>query len=104
MSQSVVDEEYYIIPQEEWDEKKCLAISKRYAKDGCGTRYHFPGYIGSTTAPVAYGGYGSQRYNGGCFREGKHYAGETRLLPKIPDNFEIVMVPTWGYRIIKKEF
>jgi hypothetical protein len=43
------------------------------------------------------------RYNGGCIRNGEWYPGEEWQLPKLAAGFEIVVVPTWGYRIVKQE-
>ena len=80
---------------EVWDEKKCQKMVKHRAKDGLGTPYPFKGYIGSTK-------YGLVRYNGGCVREGKWYAGENFPLPKIPKKYKIIHVPTWGYRILPR--
>lgn len=92
---------YFVHPQEVWDKAKCSKAARHVAKDGLGTPYPWPGYIGSSTSiPPRYG---SIRYNGGCVRNGKWYEGETRPLPKIAEGFEIIHVPTWGWRIVRKE-
>ena len=84
-------EKIYKIKPEVWDEKKCRRASRRTAKDGLGTPYHFKGYIGSL--------FGVIRYNGGCIREGEWYNGEDRPLPIVAEGYEIVHVPTWGWQI-----
>lgn len=89
-------ERFFKHPCETWDEKKCHRLSRRIAKDGLGTKYSFRGYIGG------FGSYGTREYNGGCTREGEWYDGEIFPLPELPDGYEIVVVPTWGYRIQKK--
>lgn len=83
---------------EVWDEKTCARKAKRRAKDGLGTPYPFKGYIGSTTSNQ----FGEIRYNGGCIRDGEWWQGENKPLPTIHEDYEIVHVPTWGYRIRKK--
>jgi hypothetical protein len=85
---------YYTEKQEDWDEAKCRKMSRRVARDGLGTKYPWPGYIGSH--------YGRTRYNGGCVRDGQWYEGVEYLLPKVCEGFEIIQVPTWGcWRIVK---
>lgn len=79
---------------EVWDEKTCAKKARHRHKDGMGTPYPFLGYIGSH--------YGEVRYNGGCEREGQWWQGENRPLPIIPDTYEIIHKPTWGYVIRKK--
>lgn len=74
-----------------WDEATCRKKSRHWARDGLGTRYPFPGYIGQDFGPI--------RYNGGCWRGGQWWPGEERPLPVIPATYEIVRVPTWGYRL-----
>lgn len=88
--------EYYVHQQEVWDRDKCLKASRRIATDGMGTPYPFPGYIGSHQT-----GYGKQRYNGGCVRDGKWYCGEEKPLPKVADGFKIITVVSWGFRIVQ---
>lgn len=102
MAPRVPKSEYYICPREEWDKEQCKKIAARVVKDGLGTPYPWPGYIGSTTAT---GGcaYGITRFNGGIQRGDKWYAGQIRELPKIAAGFEIVHIPTWGYRLKRKE-
>lgn len=57
------------------------------------TPYPFRGYIGNH--------YGAVRYNGGCTRNGVWYQGEFFRLPIVHQDYEIIHVPTWGYRIRK---
>ena len=78
---------------EVWDEQKCNLMSTRFAKDGIGTAYPYPGHIGNN--------FGEIRYNGGCIRENKYWDGENIPLPIVSDGYEIVRVPSWGYRIKK---
>lgn len=49
------------------------------------------------------GGYGITRYNGGTEVDGKWYQGIERPLPQVAEGYEIVVKPTWGWQIIKKE-
>jgi len=84
---------------EVWDEEKCQKMANHRAKDGLGTPYPFKGYIGSTVNNQ----YGLVRYNGGCVRNNKWYAGEKFPLPKIPKTYKIIIVPTWGYRIVPRK-
>ena len=43
----------------------------------------------------------SVRYNGGTVIDGEWWQGEEWQLPLLAEGYEIVHVPTWGYRIIK---
>lgn len=89
------EEGYYYHEPEIWDEKTCAAKA-RYKGD-----YPFKGYIGSTTSIP---GYGFNDWNGGCTREGKYYKkGEYFPLPTVAEGYEILKVPTWGYRIARKQ-
>lgn len=90
---------YYRHPVEKWNKVKCEKAVKHVATDGLGTPYPWPGYIGSSTSNQ----YGQVRYNGGCIRNGDWWAGEIRPLPKVVRGFKIVLVPTWGYRIVKTQ-
>jgi len=86
---------YYTYPVEIWDKEKCEKAVKYVAKDGLGTKYPWPGYIGQN--------YGKTRYNGGIRHQGNWYEGDIRPLPQVAEGFEIIHVPTWGYRIVKTE-
>lgn len=88
-------ESFYMNTPQEWDYKQCLKIANKTARDGLGTPYPWKGYIGSH--------FGGVRYNGGCVKGDKWYRGEHFPLPLIDPAFEIIHVPTWGYRLIKKE-
>ena len=90
----------YQHPQETWDAKKCEKLCRRVAKDGLGTKYPFKGYIGDMIGHYHHGMI--VRYNGGTTINGKWWQGEEWQLPSVPPEFEIITVPTWGYRIIKK--
>jgi hypothetical protein len=87
---------YYLHAAEIWDAAKCHKAARHIARDGLGTPYPFPGYIGDSF-------YGTTRYNGGCIRNDQLYEGEIRPLPQVPVGYEIVRVRTWGWRIIEKE-
>ncbi len=91
----------YQNPQQTWDAKKCEKLAKRWRKDGLGTKSHLQGMLHD--GEVGHYAHGmTVRYNGGCVREDKWWQGEEWKLPIIPENFEIVHVPTWGWRIVKK--
>ena len=99
MSKSSNTSQFYVHPQEVWSVAECKKKVKHYARDGMGSRYSFPGYIGSWQP---YGGqWGTTRYNGGCVHDGKWYDGEIRNLPVVPAGFKIVQHGDWGYRIIE---
>lgn len=91
------EEDYYYHEPEVWDKKTC-AEKARYKGD-----YPFTGYIGSTTSGSRYNFYGFANWNGGCSVDGKYYRkGEYFPLPHVADGYDIIKVPTWGYRIVKK--
>jgi len=92
----------YTYPREQWDAAKCEKAAKRLAKDGLGTPYPWRGYIGSSTTPIQYGGYGRTTFNGGIVIDGEWYKSADRPLPAVAGGFTIVHIPTWGYRIIKQ--
>ena len=79
---------------EVWDKATCERASRYVAKDGLGTKYPWPGYIGCH--------YGVTRYNGGCWRDDKWWKGEDRPLPKVAEGYVIIHVRTWGYRIVRE--
>lgn len=85
--------------QEEWDHATCERKAKHLASDGCGTPYPFRGYIGSSASRPA--AYGTELYNGGIVLYDTWYKGEHRPLPKVAKGFEIRVVPTWGWQIVK---
>ena len=85
---------FYTPTSEQWDDAKCSREARHVARDGMGTPYPWPGYIGSHYGPI--------RYNGGCVRDDEWFPGENRPLPEVAPGFEIVRVPTWGWRIIEK--
>lgn len=96
----IANGEIFCHPQETWNEAKCAKLARRYARDGLGTKYPFPGYLGSSASiPPKYG---EIRYNGGCSHDGKWYQGEFFPLPIIPDTYEIIVVRTWGWRLVRK--
>ena len=88
--------EYYQHPQDEWDEAKCKRESRKVWKDGYGTKIHFRGYLGSS---ATIGGYGKTRYNGGCEHNGDWWEGEIKPLPKVHQDYVIVVIPSWGWRL-----
>jgi hypothetical protein len=89
----------YNYPAEIWDAKTCEKKAKHLATDGLGTKYPFRGYIGSSASrPTAYG---TETYNGGIVINNEWYNGTNRPLPIVANGFKIVVVPTWGWRIVK---
>lgn len=86
-------------PAEVWDAKTCAQKAKHLAKDGLGTPYPFRGYLGSSACRPST--YGTEIYNGGCVHGDEWYNGENRPLPVVAKGFKIVVVPTWGWRIVK---
>lgn len=93
--------DYYVHPREVWDAKTCEKLAKHTAKDGLGTPYPFKGYLGSSASiPPRFG---KIRYNGGKVINGEWYQGEEFPLPEVAEGYEIVKVPSWGWRIVKKE-
>ncbi len=81
--------------REIWDKKKCAKLVKRKTRDSYGTVDHLPGFLKQH--------FGLNVYNGGCMREGKHYAeGEYFPFPMVPEAYEIIHVPTWWYRLVEK--
>jgi hypothetical protein len=90
----------YQYPAEVWDKAKCEKMAKRVATDGMGTKYPFKGYLGSSACRPST--FGTELYNGGCVVNGVWYRGEHRPFPILAEGFEIVVVPTWGWRIKKK--
>ena len=93
----------YQHPPETWDEAKCKKLCKRQYVDGYGGKWPFKGYVSDYILgyPGIYFGL-VIHYNGGCIRDGEWWQGEERHLPIVPPEYEIVHVPTWGYRIVKK--
>ena len=92
--------EYYVYPQETWDEAECKKRASHGPKDHWGNRppKGLISHIGSTSAE-----YGQRhRYNGGCICAGDWWEGEERPLPIIPDTYEFVLLSSWGTRIQRK--
>lgn len=85
----------YHHPEVRWNLQACRRAAKHVAKDGLGTPYPWPGYIGNH--------FGSTIYNGGCVYDGHWYQGEHRSLPLVHEDYEIIHVPTWGYRIVRRK-
>jgi hypothetical protein len=83
----------YKLPQEKWDAKKCARLAKTIAKDGLGTPYHFKGYVGNLIRKT-------ERYNGGTIINGEWWQGVEQTLPKLPKGYKLIMVPTWGWRLV----
>lgn len=100
MSKRSNTSQFYAHPQEVWTVAECRTRVKHYARDGMGTKYPFPGYIGSGQPNGEQ--WGKTRYNGGCSHDGKWYDGEIRNLPIVPDGFKIISYASWGYRIIEE--
>jgi len=94
------DMKIYFHKQESWNKAKCEKMARHVAKDGLGTPYPFKGYIGADTGPYAIGV--TIRLNGGCVHDGVWHEAEIRPLPQVADGFEIVNVPRYGWRIVRK--
>lgn len=84
---------YYTNVTETWDAKRCAKEARHVERDGMGTRYPWPGYIGRR--------FGKVTYNGGCVHDDVWYNGEVFPLPDVAEGFSVVEVSTWGYRIVK---
>jgi len=95
------DAPLYQNPRQTWDAAKCEKLSKRWKRDGLGTKSHLPGMLDNRMIG-SHNGELTERYNGGCEREGKWYQGETWDLPILAEGYEIIYISTWGWRIIKK--
>lgn len=90
----------YHYPQETWSVEKCEKLAKAIATDGLGTPYPFRGFLGAHSGiPPRFG---DIRYNGGCVHDDEWYQGEHRPFPILPEGFEIISVPTWGWRIVDR--
>jgi hypothetical protein len=87
----------YQHPQQTWNASKCKRLANRTARDGLGTKHHYKGHIYAGEL----GFIGGVRYNGGCVINGRWYQGEEHKLPILAKGFKFVIVPTWGYRIVK---
>ena len=92
--------EFYTHPQEVWDKKTCDTIARHKGRDGCGTVHPYPGQINADSSPYPRHGQ-ARRYNGGCIRNGIHYAGEAIPLPKIPPGFGFIHRTSWGTYLVK---
>lgn len=94
--EAYTQEGFYTYPQETWTAAQCEKACKHSAYGGP------KGLIASSSAP--YAGYGTCiRFNGGCVREGKWYAGEQRPLPIIPEGYYFERVSSWGLFIRKED-
>lgn len=86
---------YYNMPPEVWDAKTCEKAAKKRFVDGYGTRSHLPGlHVFMKSGP--------ERFNGGNVYEGKWYPGVICNLPVLAKGFKWIIVPTWGWRIVKE--
>jgi hypothetical protein len=90
---------FFTLPQETWDAKTCEKKSRHTHEDSYGTKLHFKGYLGSSASIPPF--FGKIRYNGGCVHDGQWYDGEIRPFPVLAKGYEIVVVPSWGWRIQK---
>lgn len=89
-------------PQETWNRKTCLKMSRRPLKDGLGTAYPYRGLISLEGSP--YPSYGqTRRFNGGIIRDGILYKAHHVPFPKIHKDFEIVHRLSWGHQIKLKD-
>lgn len=92
----VIIHDKYRYPVEIWDEKRCKKEANYTASDGMGTKYPFKGYLGQY-------GFGSERYNGCAMIDGELYSHVIKPLPVIHEDYVIVYVLSWGYRIRRKD-
>lgn len=91
----------YVYERECWGPNTCKKIANRVARDGHGAKYPFKGYLGSSACMPAT--FGLTRYNGGISIDGQWYQSIYRPLPKVADGYQIIVVPTWGWRLIHTE-
>lgn len=89
----------YQYKPEVWNEARCKKLAAHRAKDGLGTPYPFLGYLGSSACCPAT--FGTTKYNGGTVINGEWYEGTCKPFPIIPKTYKIVLVPSWGWRIVK---
>jgi len=87
------DPAYYPRPAEVWSAAKCEKVANTTASDGLGTPYSFKGYLGVN--------YGKHRYNGGIVYGNEWWPGENRPLPILAKGYRVVVISTWGYRLVK---
>lgn len=87
---------YYHYPQEVWDKEKCEKVAKRTWKNLA----PFKGYMGCSQTHLSE--FGTHRLNGGTVINGEWYPGIVKPLPVVHEDFEIVHVPTWGWRLKRR--
>lgn len=91
----------YEYERECWGPKTCKRVANRVARDGMGTKYPFKGYLGSSACIPAT--FGLTRYNGGVSIDGRWYQSVYRPLPKVADGYRIIVVSSWGWRLVHIE-
>ena len=84
-------------PRPVWDEATCKKLAQKVEKDGLGTPYKFKGYMGYCLPRLI------TRYNGGCVRNGEWYKGEYHPYPRLPKNYELRNLTSWGLVLVEKE-
>jgi hypothetical protein len=94
------DHEYYVYPQETWDDKECAKRTKHNFANAYGDR-GYPGQVQDCGAAVHY--YGTQRYNGGFHEGGQWYPGYFRPYPRLHKDYEYCRIVSWGVYIRKKQ-
>lgn len=91
----------YTYPTEVWSADKCLRFSKRYARDGMGTKYPFPGYL---EQPHSCGRHGFPlRFNGGTVIGDEWYEAVLWPLPEVAQGFKWITEVSWGWRLVKEQ-
>ena len=78
-----------------WGEAECANRAAHVAKDAMGKPFPHPGSLK--------GPYGAVPHSNGTIVGGEWYKGTYHPLPKLAEGYEIIYLPTWGYRLIKQE-
>lgn len=87
--------DYYVHPEETWDETRCQKVARQNPRNAFGDKEPWPGRVSAFGSAYCQPG-SSQRYNGGCIRNGTWYQGEAMPLPVIPESWRFVTRSYWG--------
>jgi hypothetical protein len=98
VSHNGIHDHFYHLPIPIWSVKFCERMVKSYHRDGLGTRMSWPGYVGHLIHPTT-------RFNGGTtrFGNGDWYPGVICGMPLLPLGFKLVLVPSWGWRLVNEK-